>query len=76
MSNATQSTSLSPYGAAKVVNALLAEAGVEKVLPPQMFYTYVAKGYIPADENKKIAEADLLEWATKYLAKQGVKVDA
>jgi hypothetical protein len=73
MSNAvvadvTATTLLTPYGAAKIVNALLAEAGVAKVLPPQMFYTYVKKGYIPSTD-KKIAAVDLAAWAEKYIAK-------
>lgn len=61
-------TTLTPYGAAKIVNALLAENGIEKVLPPQMFYTYVKKGYIPSTDGK-ISPTDLATWCDKYIAK-------
>lgn len=71
--------SMTPYAAAKVVNALLAEAGVDKVLPPQMFYNYTTARirqdkapFIPVDENNKITEDGLKAWAEKYLAKQVV----
>ena len=66
---------MTPYAAAKIVNALLAEAGIDKVLPPQMFYTYAKKGYIPATDGR-IAEADLAAWAEKYIAKQQATVTA
>jgi hypothetical protein len=40
---------VSPYACAKIVNAWLAEDGVQKKLPPQMFYQYTSpkKAYIP-----------------------------
>lgn len=70
--SATQiATAVSPYKAAQIVNTLLAEAGVEKILPPQMFYTYTKKGYIPATDGK-ISLEDLQVWFEKYLAKQVV----
>jgi len=59
---------VSPYGAAKIVNAYLKEAGVDKILPPQMFYTYVKKGYITSVEGK-VNAANLNEWLVKYLTK-------
>jgi hypothetical protein len=65
-----------PYSAAKVVNQWLADAGVDKVLPPQMFYNYtiarVRKGkapFIKTDVNGKISSEDLKVWFDKYLAK-------
>lgn len=73
--------SLTPYAACKIVNTLLEEAGVDKQLPPQMFYNYttarINKGkapFIEVDENNKITEEGLKTWAEKYLAKH-VKVD-
>lgn len=60
---------LSPYACAKIVNAALAERGVEKVLPPQMFYTYVKKAYIETTDKKKVSMVNLQVWFEKYFAK-------
>lgn len=76
----TTQTTYTPYAAAKRINEALAEAGVEKVLPPQMFYNYtkgrVAKGKKPFIEyNRETGKIDhdvLVEWAVKYFTKQGV----
>jgi hypothetical protein len=72
-------TNLTPYAAAKLVNAALIEAGIEKVLPPQMFYNYttarVNKGKTPliptteVDGKIFIADTDLAVWLQKYVAK-------
>jgi hypothetical protein len=65
-------TFMSPYAAAKVVNAQLAELGIEKVLPPQMFYTYVKKNYIKSvlvDGKKKVTHTALAEWFVGYVNK-------
>lgn len=59
----------SPYKLAGAVNKILANIGIEKVLPPQMFYTYVKKGYIKADDNKRITREDAITWTEKYIAK-------
>jgi hypothetical protein len=75
----SEQTTLTPYAAAKVVNVWLAEkakeAGVPaKKLPPQMFYTYRAKGYIPSDEEGCFAVEDLQNWfETKYKARTSKK---
>jgi hypothetical protein len=71
---------LTPYAAAKVVNALLAEAGVDKAIPPQMVYNYttarVRAGKAPfievtvVDDKTYISAEALATWATKYVAKQ------
>jgi hypothetical protein len=65
---------ITAYGAAKVVNAALKEAGFDKVIPPQMMYNYttarVRKGkkpYIAMDEQGRILVDDLKRWLTKYL---------
>jgi hypothetical protein len=73
-------TAVTPYAAAKFVNAKLAEAGIEKVLPPQMFYNYTT-ARIRAGKNALIAcvtdeagktmieQAALETWLEKYIAK-------
>lgn len=75
-------TSLTPYAASKVVNKILEDAGVEKVLPPQMFYNYTSarirsgkNPLIAVDENGKITEEGLNEWLAKYLVKNGVELE-
>jgi hypothetical protein len=72
--------SMTPYAAAKIVNAALKEYQVIdtktdeiKIIPPQMMYTYAKKSYIATDDNGKITEEGLQEWIIKYLTKQGVK---
>jgi hypothetical protein len=57
---------MTAYQFAKLVNAHIVAAGIEKVLPPQMFYTYYKKDFIKVeDRNAEGAE----KWATKYLKK-------
>lgn len=70
--------SVTPYKAAGLVNGWLEDAGIDKQLPPQMFYNYtVAKkragkncvgGLVLTDDNK-ITVASLEAWFTKYSAK-------
>jgi hypothetical protein len=57
-----------PYQFAKEVNQVLAKVGADKVLPPQMMYTYVSKGYIKA-VDRVIDNDTAVEWATKYVTK-------
>lgn len=64
----------SPYGLNKVVNSILADIALAnneaaKVLPPQMFYQYVAKGFIKANTEKKVSREECVRWTTKYLVK-------
>jgi hypothetical protein len=73
---------MTPYAAAKVVNAALKAAGVDKQIPPQMMYNYttarIRKGdrpFIETDGQGRITEEGLRVWLTKYLAKQGVQVE-
>jgi hypothetical protein len=42
---------ITPYYAAQIVNLRLAEAEIDKVVTPQMLYTYAKKGLI--DSNHK-----------------------
>jgi hypothetical protein len=73
-----QSTSvLTPYGAAKIVNTMLAEAGLDKRIPSQMMYNYtsgrVNKGkepFIAWTDKEGIDRKALQAWAEKYVAKQ------
>lgn len=69
----SENTTVSPYQAAKLVNAILVEVGLKEI-PPQMMYNYTKKGYIPS-VDKKIKVEDLHEWTTKYLAKKGIVLD-
>jgi hypothetical protein len=57
---------ITAYQFAKTVNGLLAAADIEKVLPPQMFYTYYKKGFIKPEAQ---TQAGAIEWATKYVSK-------
>lgn len=75
-------TAYSPYKATNLVNTWIAEAGVEKKLPPQMLYTYVKKGYIASETTEAgkqvVTEGALRTWFdTKYAPKNlGVKVES
>jgi hypothetical protein len=78
MSHTTQS-SVTPYAAAKVVNAVLAAAGVDKTIPPQMMYNYTTARLragkaplIACDADGRITREGLEAWLVKYLPKQGV----
>jgi hypothetical protein len=57
---------MTAYAFAKVVNREIKAAGIEKVLPPQMFYTYFKKGFIKAEQH---TESGAAEWAYKYISK-------
>ena len=62
----------SPYGMMKVVNEILRDAGVSKVLPGPMFYTYCKKGYITTVEGsnaKTVKASDAALWTEEYLIK-------
>ena len=59
------------YAAAKTVNGWLKEDGVQKKLPPQMFYGYAKKGYIESFESAETGkicttESDLRTWYAEY----------
>jgi hypothetical protein len=67
---------MTPYAAAKVANAVLLARGIDKVLPPQMFYNYTSARirtgkapFIACDANGKITTAGLTTWTEKYIAK-------
>jgi hypothetical protein len=66
-------TTLSPYQSAGVVNTWLKDLGLEKKLPPQMFYTYTNKGYIKSEKvegKTKVTREDLRDWFdNKYIPK-------
>jgi hypothetical protein len=65
-------SSMTPYKAAKIVNAALVTEGIEKVIPPQMMYTYANKGYVKSvtvDGKKRITKDGLDEWLVGYINK-------
>ena len=66
-----------PYAIAKIVNELLAECEIEKVLPPQMFYTYAKKGMLNGiKESKRITGSDAAAWTEAYVLKHLVTEEA
>jgi hypothetical protein len=77
---------VSVYGAAKVVNPILRELGVnQKDLPPQMFYNYttarIRTGHNPAMETVQLENGDyritregLDAWLVKYIERKGHSV--
>ena len=74
----TLGTAITPYEMHKVVNATL-----KTNLPPQMFYNYVKKQYIPSstvkdgDKTKIIVKKDdVLDWIERYAIKHLVSVRA
>ena len=76
----TTTTTVTPYAAAKLVNLALADAGLDKKIPPQMMYNYtlgrVNAGkdpFIKVDSHGKIAVEDLAEWIAVYVGKQVAK---
>ena len=73
----TTTTSVTPYAAAKLVNAALEKANLSKRIPPQMMYNYttarINKGkapFIQVDEKGLVLVSSLNEWIEKYVAKQ------
>lgn len=64
---------MTPYAAAKIVNAVLETLETGKQIPPQMMYNYANKQYIKSTrdgQNKiQIVEDDLQEWLKKYVKK-------
>lgn len=75
---------LTPYAAAKIVNADLEKAGLAKRIPPQMMYNYttarVNAGKKPLiGYNEKTGEVDwesLKVWSTAYVGKQKAIAEA
>ena len=69
-----------PYQAAKVLNARVAEAGIEKVVPPQMVYTYAKNGkfstFVAADgTGRKVVDTDTFNtWAAGYIVGLKAKI--
>lgn len=79
MSNTTH---VSPYAAAKLVNKARAEAGIEGNIPPQMMYNYTTArvragktAFIAYDPEKGIELKALEEWTKKYIAKKTAVVE-
>jgi hypothetical protein len=79
----SNTASMTPYAAAKIANAALVEAGIAKVLPPQMFYNYTSariragkQPFIECDADGKVTAAGLAKWLETYVAKQKVLAQA
>jgi hypothetical protein len=74
---------ITPFYAAGVTNALLAEQGDERRVKPQMMYSYHKKGTIAATtvegDDKKYFDGDAFKvWLDKYLAgsaTSGTRID-
>jgi hypothetical protein len=70
-------TTMTPYAAAKIVNAKLAELKIDKELPPQMLYNYTSKDYIDnivVEGKKRITNEGLNKWLVGYVKKH-FKID-
>lgn len=65
-------SSMTPYQAAKIVNARLVAEGIDKEIPPQMMYNYAKKNMIVSvlvEGRQRITQDGLQSWLTKYIAK-------
>ena len=61
---------LSPYKLCKITNVILSDLGVDKTLPPQMFYNYTKNGMITGTKGEKeITPTQGQKWVEKYLTK-------
>jgi hypothetical protein len=63
---------MTPYAAAKIVNATIKDKGLDKVIPPQMMYTYAKKDYVETvtvDGKKRITSDGLEKWLVGYINK-------
>lgn len=91
MSNTTSTTAvatttvvgLTPYAAAKIVNAVYEAAGSDKRIPTQMMYNYTTARvnakktpFIQVDKDGRIVAEDLHRWMVTYFGKQGIQVPA
>jgi hypothetical protein len=80
----TEKGLLTPYAAAKFVNAELEAANLSKRIPPQMMYNYTTARanagkptLIGFDNDRGEVELESLkEWTTKYVAKQKAIAEA
>lgn len=61
----------SPYGMAAPVNAVLKAIGIEKELPPQMFYTYAKNGALDGKKgSKSIDRKAAVKWTEGYVTRR------
>jgi hypothetical protein len=61
-------TEVTAYGFTKIVNVLLEQASI-KVIPPQMIYSYKAKGLLGTEEKPLTAEYAVI-WTAKYIERK------
>lgn len=71
-----ETSTLTPYAAAKVANVAIEEAGL-KAIPPQMMYNYTTakvnagkKPLIKFSLEDGVDRDDLQRWVTNYIAKK------
>lgn len=73
MSETTTPTYVTPYQAARVMNAILQDEGLPAIRP-QMIYNYVRKGTIASTDGKinitDQGEKGFSTWARKYIEKK------
>ena len=70
-----------PYAAAGVVNAELADKGYDITIRPQMFYNYIRQGMLATVSvegtngkvQKMVREDVLAEWLSGYLARAATR---
>jgi hypothetical protein len=61
---------ITAYQVAKRINEVLEAAEVDKVIPPQMMYTYAKKGYINGVKGAKgFTEDEVEAYVAKYVSK-------
>lgn len=77
----TSEDGLTPYAAAKAVNAALEALGHASRIPTQMMYNYTTarlnakkSPFVPVKDNGRIDPVGLVEWMVKYLSKKGYEV--
>lgn len=78
--NTTSPVLVSPYGASKILNAVLSEHGLPST-PPQMMYNYVRNnlilsttinGKVLIDTTSTESPKNFVNWMVRYLTKKGV----
>lgn len=63
-------TTISPYKIAKVINKVFEATSTDKVIPPQMMYSYASKGMISkGNKSKEYTFDEVVTYVTKYTNK-------
>jgi hypothetical protein len=61
---------MTAYKLTKILNAALAEAGVDQTVKPQMMYNYVKNGLIKTNEKGLIEDEIANAFVAKFVAKR------